>query len=145
MRRLFHADSPASLLMRLAVMSLFAIAPVGAQQNPGRSTLAGVYNTGQATRGGDVYAGMCKSCHTGATHTGVAFEKLWNGRRLSELFGYISTNMPKNEPGSLTPEEYVDVLAYLLKLNAMPAGASELPPDTTVLAAIRIELHPSTK
>ena len=110
-----------------------------------RTTLAGVYSDQQAARGQDVYAGMCKSCHTAATHTGVAFEKSWNGHPLSELFGFISTRMPKNEPGSLAPEEYVDVLAYLLKLNQLPAGSVELPPDTTVLAQIRIETHAAAK
>ena len=110
-----------------------------------RSTLTGVYSEKQAARGQDVYAGMCKSCHAAATHTGVAFEKSWNGHPLSELFGFISTRMPKNEPGSLAPEEYVDVLAYLLKLNQMPAGAAELPPDTTVLGGIRIETHAAAK
>src|SRR3954467_2246535 len=104
-----------------------------------KSTLAGVYSAEQATRGQDLYAGMCKSCHTTASHTGVAFQKSWDGRSLSDLFGYISTKMPKNEPGSLASEEYVDLLAYLLKLNQMPSGAVELPPDTTILGAIRIE------
>jgi mono/diheme cytochrome c family protein len=117
-------------------------AGAGAQQGSGvahRSTLAGVYSAEQASRGQDVYAGMCKSCHTAASHTGVTFQKLWDGRSLSELFGYISTKMPKNEPGSLSPEEYADLLAYLLKLNQMPAGSADLTPDTTMLGAIRIE------
>jgi hypothetical protein len=47
--------------------------------------------------------------------------------------------MPKNEPGSLSPEEYADVLAYLLKLNLMPAGPAELPPDSSALRTIRID------
>jgi len=145
MRWFFDRGFLASLGVAWCVLTAAAVAPIRAQQSPARSTLTGVYSTEQATRGGDVYAGMCKSCHTAATHTGVAFEKLWNGRPLSELFDYISTKMPKNEPGSLAPEAYVDVLAYLLKLNDMPAGALELPPDTTVLGAIRIELHPSAK
>ena len=110
-----------------------------------RTTLTGVYSEQQAARGQDVYAGMCKSCHTAATHTGTAFEKSWGGHSLSELFGFISTRMPKNEPGSLAPEAYVDVLAYLLKLNQMPAGTAELPADTVVLHAIRIETHAAAK
>ena len=108
-----------------------------------RSTLAGVYSAEQATRGRDTYAGMCRSCHTAESHTGVTFHKTWDGRRVSELFGYISTKMPKNEPGSLAPEDYADVLAYLLKLNQMPAGAAELPADTAVLKTIRIETRPA--
>src|SRR5690242_18774967 len=92
---------------------------------PQRSTLSGVYSAEQARRGSDLYAGRCRSCHAAASHTGVTFEKLWAGRSLSDLFGFISTQMPKNEPGSLAPEEYVDVLAYLLKLNDMPMGSTE--------------------
>ena len=110
-----------------------------------RTTQTGVYSAEQAVRGEDIYAGMCKSCHTAASHTGVAFQKSWDGRSLSELFDYISTKMPKNEPGSLAPEEYADVLAYLLKLNQMPVGKTELPPDTTALGRIRIETHTSRK
>ena len=104
-----------------------------------RSTRTGVYNEEQALRGREVYAGLCQSCHPAASHTGPAFKNTWTGRPLSELFGYIRDRMPKNEPGSLTPEEYADVLAYLLKLNQMPAGAVELPTDTVTLKKIRID------
>jgi mono/diheme cytochrome c family protein len=134
--------SIASLGLALGVC-IAPLSRVRAQKSAPRSTLSGVYSAEQATRGGDVYAGMCKSCHTAASHTGTTFDKLWSGRSLADLFGYISTKMPKNEPGSLAPEEYVDVLAYLLKLNDMPAGAAELEPDTTALGRIRIESRAS--
>ena len=103
-----------------------------------RSTQSGVYTAEQAARGEDTYATLCTGCHTAATHTGTAFQH-WDGHSLADLFGYISTRMPKNEPGSLAPEQYVDVMAYLLKLNQMPVGRAELPTDTTVLGTIRIE------
>jgi mono/diheme cytochrome c family protein len=135
----------------IRAMSLLALSVAisatasGQKAAKARTTLTGVYSEQQAARGQDLYAGMCKSCHTAATHTGVAFEKSWDGHALSELFGFISTRMPKNEPGSLAPEEYVDVLAYLLKLNQMPAGVAELPADTMVLSAIRISTHAAAK
>ena len=110
---------------------------------PKRSTQSGVYTTEQATRGQDTYATLCTGCHTAATHTGVAFQH-WDGHSLSELFAYMSTKMPKNEPGSLEPEQYADLLAYMLKLNQMPPGRNELPTDTTVLATIRIDTKPTT-
>lgn len=107
-----------------------------------RSTQSGVYTAEQASRGEDTYATLCTGCHTAATHTGAAFQH-WDGHSLADLFGYISTRMPKNEPGSLAPEQYVDVMAYLLKLNQMPVGKAELPTDTTVLGTIRIETKSS--
>ena len=75
----------------------------------------------EAARGNEVYLMQCKSCHTPASHTGVVFANSWHGKPLSELYTYIVERMPKNEPGSLQPYEYADVLAYLLKLNEMPA------------------------
>jgi len=47
--------------------------------------------------------------------------------------------MPKNEPGSLTPQEYADVVAYLLRMNRMPPGSDELSTDVATLKKIRIE------
>lgn len=109
----------------------------------GLTTLSGVYTDEQASRGKDVYAGACRSCHTPASHTGATFNKWWRGKQLSDLFGFISTNMPKNDPGSLAPEDAADVTAYLLKMNAMPAGPAELPPDIDSLKKFRIEAKPS--
>ena len=107
------------------------------------TTRSGVYSAAQADRGADVYAGMCRSCHTAASHTGVTFAKWWKGRTLAELFAYVSERMPKNDPASLTPEQYADVVAYLLRLNAMPPGSAEMVPDSTALAAIRIDVPDS--
>jgi mono/diheme cytochrome c family protein len=115
----------------------------GAQQagpDSARTTHSGVYSLTQAMRGKDTYAGMCASCHTVASHTGATFGAAWNGRPLADLYGYIRNAMPKNEPGILSPEEYAQVLAYLLKMNGMPAGSGELPADSTVMRKIRIEM-----
>ena len=116
---------------------------VHASPPSGPSTLSGVYTSEQASRGKDVYAGSCRSCHTPASHTGVTFAKWWRGKQLSDLFGFISTMMPKNDPGSLAPEDVADVTAYLLKMNAMPTGPAELPPDVDSLKKFRIETKPS--
>lgn len=117
--------------------------PQAAPVSSGLTTLSGVYTAEQASRGKDVYAGACKSCHTPVSHTGATFNKWWRGKQLSDLFGFISTNMPKNDPGSLAPEDVADVTAYLLKMNAMPTGPAELPADIDSLKKVRIEAKPS--
>jgi|SRR5579884_2170731 len=106
----------------------------------GPSTLNGVYTAAQAARGKDVYAGTCKSCHTPASHTGAMFRKWWVGKHLSDLYMFVGTNMPKNDPGSLTPEDAADVVAYLMQINGMPVGPAELPPDEDALKKYRIEV-----
>jgi mono/diheme cytochrome c family protein len=108
----------------------------------GPSTLDGVYTDEQASRGKDVYAGSCRSCHSPMSHTGATFNKWWRGKQLSDLFTFVSTRMPKNDPGSMAPEDVADVVAYLLKMNAMPVGPAELPPDADSLKKFRIEAKP---
>jgi hypothetical protein len=67
------------------------------------------------------------------------FASWWDRKPLSELFQFVATRMPKNEPGSLAPEEYADVVAYLLRMNDMPPGDQDLPADSVALKKIRIE------
>lgn len=107
-----------------------------------RSTLGGVYTADQAARGRDVYAGMCTGCHTPASHTGQAFTNVWAGRTLWDLFSYVSQSMPQTDPGSLTPQEYIQLVAYLLEMNGLRAGNDELPADSTALRKIRFEVPP---
>jgi mono/diheme cytochrome c family protein len=132
MRRVSHTI--AALLLALS-------ASAGSAQNGAgtRSSSSGVYTDAQAKRGQNTFAGMCTGCHTPATHTGLAFMNNWRGARLSELFVYLSDNMPKSDPGGLSPAEYVQLVAYILKLNRMPSGAQELPADTMVLRAIVLD------
>jgi hypothetical protein len=109
------------------------------QENGQRSTGAGVYNRDQWLRGRDLYAGMCAGCHPAVTHVGPSFNKSWAGKKLSDLFGFLRERMPKNDPGSLSEQEYVDVMSYMLRLNGFPAGDEELPPDSVALTKVRID------
>jgi cytochrome c len=107
--------------------------------NGQRSTGEGVYSREQWMRGRDVYAGLCAGCHPAITHVGPMFTTSWAGKKLSDLFGFLRERMPKNDPGSLSEEEYVDVMAYMLRLNGMPAGVEDLPADSLALTKIRID------
>lgn len=127
-----------------AVIATLLAAPRPSEAQNGSSnapltTRSGVYTAAQAARGGDTYVMQCRSCHTPSSHTGVVFANSWHGKPLSALYTFMVERMPKNEPGSLQPHEYADVLAYLLKLNEMPSGNEELPADSLALRKIRIE------
>jgi mono/diheme cytochrome c family protein len=115
--------------------------PAAKTTTSGPSTLNGVYTNDQATRGRYVYLGSCRYCHTAETHTGKVFAEWWKGKQLSELYSFVLERMPKNDPGSLAPEDVADVVAYLLKLNAMPVGKAELYPDPDSLKKYRIDVR----
>ena len=121
----------------LAIMGIAAMSPLHAQSPPARTAASGVYTTEQAARGADVYVGQCRSCHTPDAHASAGFQSVWKDKPIAELYAYLRERMPKSEPGILSDQEYVDVLAYILRLNRLPAGDAELPADDEVLKQIR--------
>lgn len=139
--------SPVQALLVVACLTLAAAPHARAQDSTRaeRSTLAGIYTEEQAGRGKNRFLGSCKSCHAPESQTGSNFARLWIGKPLLELFKYVSQSMPENDPGSLAPDVNADIVAYLLQLNAMPAGKTELMADTTALRDTRVESKDTPK
>lgn len=129
------------LMPAVWMMSVVMTTASADQAAAAKTTKARVYSAAQATRGEALYMSMCVSCHPPATYTGAVF-LTWQGRNLGELLAFLQEKMPKNDPGSLTAKEYADVMAYLLKLNKMPAGRVDLPADAKVLRGINIDILP---
>ena len=108
------------------------------------TTMDGVYTLAQATRGSNVFAAYCKSCHTPTFHSGPPFRAKWYGRSLVELFVYVRREMPKNAPGSMSDTDYALAIAYLLRINGMPTGTKPLAADTAELRRIRLDSVPAS-
>jgi len=113
--------------------------PSGLPAQAPTSVKAGVYTAAQADRGQTLFRSKCASCHAPNRFTDDLFYTSFAGKPLWEMFDVISDTMPEEDPGSMKPEEYVDVMAYLLKLNNFPTGASELPVGKDGLSAILME------
>jgi mono/diheme cytochrome c family protein len=115
-------------------------------QVPTRTVWDGVYNDVQATRGQRAFSRSCGGCHrddaSGGDDSvpalrGPAFLHRWDEASAAALYDFIASNMPRNEPGSMSLPDCLDIVAYLLKLNEMPAGREELPTDVKQLDQIR--------
>ena len=106
------------------------------------STLTGVFTADQAEKGGKTYRKNCTACHAPISYTGLAFRRVWSGRSVFDLFDLVRTTMPNDEPGKLSRNEYAAIMAYLLKINGLPAGENELPNSDDALKTIMIELPP---
>src|SRR5688572_2176982 len=102
----------------------------------------GVYVAEQAMRGQQVFESRCTMCHDTGRFTGADFLTPWAGKPLHELFEVVSKTMPEDNPGTLQPQEYVDVITYFLKLNGFPAASEELKAAADALRAITIEKKP---
>src|SRR6187401_21650 len=103
-----------------------------APQKP-KTVWDGVYTEAQANRATGVFGATCAGCHT-LTPDGsrpLSGESFWQSntqKSVAELLAYVSKNMPNGNGGSLSPENYNDLVALILKSNGFPAGQAELTP-----------------
>jgi cytochrome c len=131
--------------MRLLVALVIAcFAVLAAAQD--RTIWDGVYTTGQAERGKAAYALHCQLCHGDELNGGsdgcdpapalrrAGFAE--NRKDLNNLYDYVKSYMPRDEPGSLEGRTVIDVIAFLLQQNSIPPGTEELPVDPAVLKRI---------
>ena len=114
---------------------VFAAGLAGARAQAPATTLDGVYTSAQAERGHAAYERSCAGCHEGQDADGPeligkAFLDRWREDTLGSLFTFITTTMPGNAPGALDERTYVDVVAFILEANGLPAGTSELGSQT---------------
>lgn len=105
----------------------------------------GVYSEEQATRGKDAYARECSACHgedlTGTSNVpplaGEPFMIRWNDAGVGDVFGRVR-GMPLGAGGSLEPQTYLDIMAFILQTNGVPAGPDELARSTVASPRIKI-------
>jgi mono/diheme cytochrome c family protein len=105
-----------------------------------RTVWSGIYTAEQAARGKEKAVAACAECHGEMMEGGLAptlkgedFIGHWYDAKLRELADKVTLTMPQQAPGTLSPEEYADVMAYLLEVNGFPAGQTPLsltPPES---------------
>jgi len=110
-----------------------------------------VFSEDQANRGKSGYVTACGYCHMddlsggggdepGLSPPGLAgsvFLERWRDASVAELAGTIAATMPFERP-KLELETYVDIVAYLLKVNGAQPGDEQLPLDGEILNTIII-------
>ena len=96
-----------------------------------------LYTEEQATQGFVAYEQNCGMCHgplltgqkdgyPGPALKGAAFADPSYNFHVSEIFNFIAKLMPPGTPGSLTRDEDVVIMAYILQQNGYPAGKHAL-------------------
>ena len=115
-----------------------------------RATSAGVFTEDQAARGKDTYLQECATCHLedllgdgiSPPIVGVPFSYRWTDLSIGDMYATIRTTMPQGAESSLSPQSYIDVIAYMLHANAYPTGDTELPPEEAMLQQITVDEKP---
>jgi quinoprotein glucose dehydrogenase len=121
----------------LAPFASLATALLASGQGETRTVQAGVFTQEQADRGARTFENVCQACHQRDEFGDGSYLESWSGQTMGDLIEKIRTTMPEDSPGSLKRSEYVDVGAFLLELNGLPEGESEM--DASTVKEIRIE------
>lgn len=93
------------------------------------TTADGIFTVAQAERGADLFRSTCAECHDAADWTEPGFRGRWEDESVFQLWYYINDRMPYDDPWSLSRQEVTDALSYILQLNGLPAGDTELGTD----------------
>jgi S-disulfanyl-L-cysteine oxidoreductase SoxD len=135
-----RARSRAARLLVVIAACVATPACASADPEPARA-LAGpvpaTFTAEQAQRGQRVFTSVCATCHGRNEFSGPIFALTWMEDPVGNLYEFASANMPQDAPGSLPPEDYAAVVAYLLQLNGRAPGPRELPADPERLAGMR--------
>jgi cytochrome c len=97
----------------------------------------------QVAAGQEVYAAECAQCHGDQGQGGTGPGLVGSGKRIASyqdttrLYDYVSRTMPFDEPGSLTEQQYWDVIAYLLGENDLLPADTVLSPESEPLELTR--------
>ena len=132
-------------VLGVGMLWLAAVAIERGVEAQGKTVWDGVYSEEQAKRGQAAYEAECASCHQpdfagdgfAPGLAGPEFASAWNDLSVGDLFDRVRQSMPPSNPGSVPPATKVDILAYLLKGNKMPAGSTELPTEAEALKQIK--------
>jgi glucose dehydrogenase/mono/diheme cytochrome c family protein len=117
----------------LAVVVLAAAGGVAAKKSLTGSIGDDWYSADQAAQGKTLFAQKCALCHgaklqggAGPPLAGSQFFLRYSGKPLSALWSTVHTQMPLNAPGTLSTQQSLAVVAYILQKNGFPAGASPI-------------------
>jgi cytochrome c553 len=122
-----------------------------AQDAGSKSTSAGVFTEEQAKDGAIAYNANCATCHGPQLRSGDreippltdrAFQYTWVGKTIAEKFEVTRDTMPPGAVRSLDDQVYLDIVAYILRFNKIPAGNQRLVPDLQMLKQIVISAPP---
>ena len=139
-RRFVPGALGSALIVCLLAMSFSSALQAGQS----RTVSDGVYTQEQARRGQAVFQ-ICVPCHgatlgggLGPPLTGADFISHWSGAPLSDLVTKIQSTMPQSDPGTLSPQQTSDVVAYILQVGKYPAGTSDLSTNEAALKEIAL-------
>jgi len=106
------------------------------------------FTSEQVERGQRSYRSNCQDCHGttldngefgGPVLKGMAFRQKWTAGSVVALYSFTKEKMPPDRPGGLSPQNYVDLTAFILSNNGYQPGDKELPSDLDALGKMSLK------
>jgi alcohol dehydrogenase (cytochrome c) len=143
-----HGASRALLVLFCFVVG-FSVQPSGTLSSGAQASKPQqkLFTQEQASRGKRLYAKECASCHgqslEGRPATALAGERFmakWGQGQhsIDDLYYITRTQMPYETPGSLSAQQYIDIVAFILASNGYQAGSRAMPADPAILRQTKI-------
>jgi cytochrome c5 len=119
-------------LVALGALSSASSMRMGAQA-PEPRIWQGVFNEAQVARGKEVFTNVCVRCHatdlsgvTAPALKGDRFFQTFGSEPIDRLFLKVRDTMPPNYGDTVTDQDKLDAVTYVLQSNGFPTGANEL-------------------
>ncbi len=117
---------------RAGLFSVLSAAAFGALVSSGAQ--AEGFTAEQAASGKATFEQNCQRCHAADLTgngpfpplTGDRFMSRWGSRTAGDLFNFISRRMPRDRPGELAKEDYVEIIAFWLSFHGHAPGSETL-------------------
>jgi alcohol dehydrogenase (cytochrome c) len=114
-----------NLILGAITLSLFAAC--GSENSAPTIAAPTVSFTTQANAGAEAYSSNCATCHgsnlggtaLGPILSGVAFLGSWSQRSPGDLFNNIKSNMPPGGNEILNDEDYINIVAHVMRINGV--------------------------
>ncbi len=131
---------------------LIKVADAKASGNGKRGRAPALYTEDQATRGALAYYQNCAMCHgpaldgqlggySGPALKGAEFADPSYDFHVSDIFNFVAKLMPAATPGSLSHDEDVLIMAFILQQNGYPAGSKALLYEVAEKSAVPLKYY----
>lgn len=136
--------------LHLTLLTLFAVAATHT-----RAADPPTFTEEQAAAGQTAYVNHCADCHgeqlegldISPALTGDRFDQTWRGKSAAVLAFHVRRMPPESaaEPGAISDDAYIHILAYLLAANGFAPGDDPLPNELAALEELDLPRLPGAE